>query len=145
MTDQNRNGTIETDFGDGTHRFRLGIGQLEELQEKTGVGPFALMQRLLSGEWLVADVREPIRLGLIGGGLDPLKALNLTRRYVDDIPHWALNALLAKAIVGAAIMGAPEEAASKKDVSPPDETEAPNFQADAFPSESTTDLPLQSA
>ncbi len=62
MAGENRNAAVDLDFGDGPHRFRLAMGELEELQEKTGVGPFALMHRLISGEWKVADVREPLRL-----------------------------------------------------------------------------------
>lgn len=144
MAGENRNGVVELDFGDGTHRFRLPIGQLEELQEKTGVGPFKLLQRLLNGEWHVADVREPIRLGLIGGGMEPLAALTLVRRYIDDRHDWLPQSITARLIVMAAISGAPEEEPGKDDASE-DETGAPFSQTDDLPSATFTGQPLPQA
>lgn len=123
MTFENRNGRIELDFADGTYGFRLAIGELEELQEKTGVGPYALLRRLLSNDWRIEDVTHTLRLGLIGGGTKPIDALNLTRRYVEQRSDWVNNAMLAQAIVSAALVGAPEEQPGKSDA-PGAETEA---------------------
>ena len=133
MADENRNGVVELDFGDGTHRFRLGFGELEELQEKTGLGPFVLFQRLLGGEWRLADVRETLRVGLIGGGMKPLDALGLVRRYVDERQDWITHAGRAQAIVFAAIAGAPEEVPGKG-AAPEAMTEASSLPTDASPS-----------
>lgn len=123
MAGENRNGRIELDFADGTYGFRLAIGELEELQEKTGFGPYALLRRLLANDWNIADVRETIRLGLIGDGLKPHDALTLVRRYIDQRSDWLNNAMLAQAIVSAALIGAPEEVPGKSD-EPEAETEA---------------------
>lgn len=77
---------ITFDWADGSHTFRLAIEQLRELQDKTGVGPAALFDRIASRLWRVDDLREVIRLGLIGGGMEPLDALALVKRYVDARP-----------------------------------------------------------
>ncbi|WP_131194068.1 gene transfer agent family protein [Lichenihabitans psoromatis] len=74
------------DWGDGTYRFALPIKQLEELDDKCAAGPLTVLKRLLDGSWRVVDVRETIRLGLIGGGLDAVAALKLVRLYVDGLP-----------------------------------------------------------
>lgn len=144
MASENRNGVVDLDFGDATHRFRLGFGELEELQEKTGLGPFVLFQRLLGGEWRLADVRETLRIGLIGGGMKPLDALSLVRRYVDDRQDWIAHAGRAQAIVFAAIAGAPEEAPGKS-AAPEAMTEASISPTDASPSADGTALPAPSA
>jgi hypothetical protein len=93
-----------TAFGDGEYRFRLKASGFEELEEKCGVGIGAIYMRLHSPNYTFADVREAIRLALVGGGLPPEKALPLVKRYVDDRPideSW----LLARTIIGAAMHG----------------------------------------
>lgn len=95
-------------FGDGKHDFLLTIGGLEELQEKCDAGPEEIWSRVLSGGWRVADIREPIRIGLIGGGLDPIKALVLVERYAGEGNLSPLKPLVAN-IIGAALVGAPDE------------------------------------
>lgn len=95
-------GSIDRDFGDGTYRFRLAIGGLRELQDKTGKGPLELFRRCIAGTWFVDEPREIIRIGLVGGGLEPTKALALVRRYVDERP-FSESALLAQEIIGAAL------------------------------------------
>lgn len=118
MSGENRNAAVDVDFGGGTFRFRLAMGELEELQEATGVGPYRCLQRLLGGEWHVQDVRDTIRLGLIGGGASPPDALSLTRRYVEERPDWIRNASVAISVLSAALAGAPEEQPSKKGGAP---------------------------
>lgn len=118
MTGENRNAGVAVDFGAGSHQFRLAMGELEELQEATGAGPYRCLQRLLTGEWLVQDVRDTIRLGLIGGGMAAHEALTLTRRYVDDRPDWIRNAAVAVSVLSAALAGAPEEEPTKKGGAP---------------------------
>lgn len=102
------NAEIELTWGDGEHRFRLAIGQLRELQDKCKCGPQEIADRLRLGTWRVDDIRETIRLGLIGGGKTPLEALTLVVRYVDGRP-WAESTLVAFGIISAAIWGVPED------------------------------------
>lgn len=102
-----RNASITIDWADGTHTFRLPIAQIEELQEKTDCGPYFLFNRIVTGQWRIADLRETIRLGLIGGGMEPPKARTLVERYVDNRPY-AESIKPAQAILGAALIGAPD-------------------------------------
>lgn len=73
-------------FGDAVYPVFLGIEHHRELQEKTGAGPYAVMRRIVAGDWRIDDLRETIRLGLIGGGMEAHRALVLTMRYVDARP-----------------------------------------------------------
>lgn len=81
-----RSARITIDWADGSYEFRLGLGELRELQEKCKAGPPAIHRRLIQGEWMVNDIRETLRLGLIGGGLEPSRALAKIARYVDARP-----------------------------------------------------------
>lgn len=95
-------------FGDDVYSFRLAWGELVELQEKTDCGPLFLLNRLQSGTWKVQDISSIIRLGLVGGGMEPARAVQLTKRYVEERPPLE-NHALAFAVLSAALMGAPEE------------------------------------
>jgi hypothetical protein len=100
-------------WGDGPHTFRLALGQLRELQDKCGAGPIEVLDRLRERRWRVEDVREPIRLGLVGGGMDPLAALVLVDRYVDQRPSLAENVRHAQGILIAALIGVPDDPVGK--------------------------------
>ena len=102
-----RNASIELDFADGTYRFRLAIGQWEELDEKTNRGPEELLRMTVDGTWRPLHLREVIRLGLIGGGLESGKALALVKRYFDNEPLGQHVALVAR-ILEVALIGAPD-------------------------------------
>lgn len=108
-----RDAKITLDWADDTYVFRLAWGQLVELQEKCDAGPYIILQRLYEGSWKMLDVSEPIRLGLIGGGMEPVKALKLVREYVQARPVNE-SVLYAQAILSAGLMGAPDEAPKKK-------------------------------
>lgn len=105
---------IELVWGDGDHVFRLALKQLRELQDKTGVGPEALYRRIASGEWRVDDLRETIRLGLLGGGMEPKDAVMLVKRYFDEDERGAMqHKPIAAAVLLAALMGPPGDTAGK--------------------------------
>jgi Phage tail tube protein, GTA-gp10 len=112
-------GSIEFLWADGLHRFRLAIGQLRELQDKCAAGPAQIMGRLADQTWRIDDIRETIRLGLIGGGKIPIDALTLTIRYVDARP-WMENREIAFLILQAAVIGVGEDqpTAKKQDTAP---------------------------
>ncbi len=139
MNAENRNAAVDLDFGGGTYRFRLAMGELEELQEVAGAGPYHSLRRLLAGDWHLQDVRDTIRLGLIGGGLPANDALKLTRRYVDERPDWLRNATLAIAVLSAALAGAPEEQPSKKGDAPKARSKARRSRMGASPSVRSTE------
>jgi hypothetical protein len=131
------------EWADGEYKFRLAIGQLRELQDKTGVGPYALLSRVIDGTWKVDDLREVIRLGLIGGGLEPLKALSLVKNYVEGRP--LMESLTpVKVILAAALFGDPDDPVGKKE---PEKTEdqpgsASPVSMEPAPSSASAPMPL---
>ena len=104
-----RSANVTLFFGDGEHKFRLAIGELRELQEACDAGPPRLLSRLKDQDWRVDDVRQTIRIGLIGGGMKPEEASQLTVRYVDEVPDWTVNSLIASVVLSAALVGDAEE------------------------------------
>jgi len=118
-----RDGRTEADFADGHYTFRLAWGELEKLQDSLDCGPLVVLDRLQTRQWKIRDVREIIRLGLIGGGLDAAKALKLVRGYVEDDGSLIANAVLAFRILGASLVGAPDE---PEEPSPPGKAEMPS-------------------
>lgn len=107
---------VTLNWADGVYEFTLPWGHIVELQDKTGVGPYTLMARLMAQEWRVQDLRETIRLGLIGGGLPPSQALTLVQRYVEARPLLE-SVPIAQAIIMSALV-APEGVSSPKDQAP---------------------------
>jgi hypothetical protein len=136
---------IELKFADGDYLFALKLPQLAELQQKTGVGIFALYGRVLRGRYVIdgdvvgmahegtaydTDLFETIRLGLIGGGrgvvdgqevqVNALRARELVERYCHTAPlreSWSV----AAAILTAKIEGydpGPNAVAGEKPAAP---------------------------
>lgn len=114
---------VKLQFGGREQVFRLGIGELRELQDLLDAGPATVLARLMSiqpqaknlrrpvaddypvgdrdpdfvadlntyallrsigGDWRFDDIRETIRLGLIGAGMTPTDAFIAISRYVDQ-------------------------------------------------------------
>ena len=100
--------SITLDWADGTYVFRLAWSELEMLQEAVDAGPWVVLGRLFDRTCRVGDISHVIRLGLIGGGKEPVEALKLTRAYVEARPP-AENVMVAIGILGAALNGAREE------------------------------------
>ena len=112
-----RTGKIRVFFGDAEHDFCLRIGELIELEEKTGDGVgllYAKMQPaagLPMGQIPVVATREVLRLGLIGGGdVGKMEAARLVERHCVP-PDLGEYAKLAMVVLGVAIVGMPEEEA----------------------------------
>lgn len=103
-----RSAEVTLPFGGEDRVFRLALGQLRALQEKTDCGPPELLRRYATQTWRVDDVREAVLQGLIGGGLDSPKATQLVQNYVDASPY-GLHVQLAQAVVAAAIIGVEDE------------------------------------
>jgi len=123
---------IELEFGDGAYLFKLNGPQRAELQRLCGfkashpqygavdvpVGLGAIVSRVLKGrylksdgttfghpeqgEWHDADLTETIRLGLIGGGMEAVRAKQMVQTYVETAPRsqaWDLAAAILLACV----------------------------------------------
>lgn len=99
---------IVLEFGDGEYPFALNGREVDELQKLCGyvnekghlvpVGFGMIWQRAEIGTWFNGDIYHAIRLGLEGGGLDPVKA----RRVADAY---------AKPPYRAGVKGGPEQTA----------------------------------
>jgi len=78
--------TVTAFLGDGEYPLALPFLLAEELQRKTGVGIGALFQRVRTLTFAINDLAETIRLGLIGGGMEPAAAFQLVETYVKQRP-----------------------------------------------------------
>ena len=79
--------TATTHFiGDGPKRFALPADRIVELERATGVGIGALSRRVFAGDFSFRDLRETVRIGLVGGGMPPEDAARLVALYVDGRP-----------------------------------------------------------
>ena len=110
-----RNAAVAFEWGDGHYNFRLSLGDIRDLQEKCDAGPAFIMGRLADGSWRVDDIYQTIRIGLIGGGLTPVKALGLAQKYVAARPLLE-NIMTAQLILQAALAGVEDEPLGKDQV-----------------------------
>lgn len=117
----------------GEHDFALGLGELRALQENCDAGPEVIMTRLRVGSWMVDDVIEVLRLGLIGAGLDAEKAGPLVMRTFEQHGAFALK-FPAYEVITAALIG--------EDGDPVGETEGVNPEVTDGSSQSSTELVL---
>jgi len=130
-------GGLSLFWGDDHQTFRLGIGQFRELQEKVNlrrlaigapiVGPMALLNGLRANDAWPDDIRDVLRLGLVGGGKTPAEAHRLLTHYFDDfIAHPPLeNMRPAFVVLMAGLAGAPGDDAKKKRPRKPRATSTP--------------------
>ena len=130
-------GEITFVWGDRPHTFRLGLDQLEELEAKCGRSVFSVAERLQPSSRAATsgEIREVLRLGLIGGGTPPADAFIKVRQYVDQRPlDENRDAALAVVLAGLARVhsseldpppGEAEAAETSASTSPPS-TETPS-------------------
>ncbi len=139
------NGSVEIVYGDGEYVFNIAkIKCALELEEKCGAGVAKIFERLCKGDWHINDVRETLRIGLIGGGLDPTKASKLIKRYFDERP-WREGVEPAMVVLMAAMVGVPgDESGKKPKAEQAKEEEQPSSgqMADSSAPQSTDSAPL---
>lgn len=80
------NTTHRAFFGDAEHVFTLTDPMIEELERITGSGVGALFLRLVGSQFHLGDLTAIIRLGLIGGGMNPQRAQELVAAYGVNAP-----------------------------------------------------------
>ena len=73
-------------FGDAEYSFALTDDMITELERLSGVGIGALYMRAVGMQFSIADIVQTIRLGLIGGGMNPQRAKTLTDTYAANRP-----------------------------------------------------------
>lgn len=92
------------------------VGLILDLEEKCKAGIGVIAARLENGAYGIQDVRETIRLGLIGGGATPERAMAAVKSHVDENPL-GHSVLVAYEIVRATIFGVPQDDPVGRDVS----------------------------
>jgi hypothetical protein len=83
-------GSEDITWPGGEHSFRLGIGELRAIEQKCDAGCAVILMRLLSSQWKIDDVIGPIRLGLIGGGMEERLAQKAIEAALDVASPYAL-------------------------------------------------------
>jgi hypothetical protein len=112
-----------TDWGEEI-QFRLAIGEFRQLQDAinrpraelglAGIGPSALFRALTTLDAWPHEVREILRLGLIGAGMKGDRALVLIKRHVEAPGAFKRNCEMACAVLGAALYGPPDDPVGKE-------------------------------
>jgi len=73
-------------FGTADHSFTLTDDMVIELERITDTGIGAFYQRMVAMHFRAADLAEIIRLSLIGAGMHPQEAMQLTDTYARNRP-----------------------------------------------------------
>ncbi|MCG5483658.1 MAG: gene transfer agent family protein [Sinorhizobium meliloti] len=108
-----RDGSCELPFNGQRTIFKLAWRELMKIQEACDAGPYVVLDRLVSGRWRLQDISEVIKWGLIGGGMPQGDALKLVENEVEGRPP-VENLAIAQQVLGAGVVGAPEEEVGKK-------------------------------
>lgn len=92
----------------GEHAFRLGLAEIEALQQKTDCGPEFLLHKINAAQWKLVDLTEVLRNGLIGGGMPHVEAKRTVSNAVDLHPLIAFKVPAAE-VLAASLYGPPED------------------------------------
>jgi hypothetical protein len=93
---------IRRAFAGQDRSFLLRWGEIKALERACGCGIYGILKRLAGHEAYAGDIRDTVRLGLIGGGLTDAEATTLVLETVDTAPlnqHFALAAEIIKATI----------------------------------------------
>lgn len=148
-----RTARITRFFGEGDYEFALTIGPAEQLEQVRGDamrklgfdagqgGIMAIQRRLAEGTFLIDDVRQTLRLGLIGAGMDREEAFRLVDRNLQP-GDLIRAAMVAGDVIDALLSGDPDDQPGAdrpgEDKGPPDPTQ-PGSPTDASAGPGSTD------
>jgi hypothetical protein len=96
------NTLIRRPFAGAERSFDLRIGEIQALERACNCGIFGLLVRIGSHQAYASDIRETIRLGLIGGGDTDTASTTLIMQEVDGRPlseHLPLAAEIIKSVI----------------------------------------------
>lgn len=110
-----RDGSCEVAFNGQMTLFKLSWRELMKIQEACDAGPYVVLDRLLTGRWRLQDISEVIKWGLIGAGVDQQAAIKLVASEVEGRRPLE-NLVIAQTVLGAGVVGSPEEEVGKKSV-----------------------------
>lgn len=136
-------GSLTLFWGDGEQQFRFAIGQWRELQEKVNgrrvaigapaIGPTTLLNAFRAKDAWPDDIRDVLRIGLVGGGLTPQKAHALLSHFFDGKPPFE-HMQPAFLVLFAGLVGVPSDPVAKKK---PRTRTGPSSQSSSPPSTET--------
>ncbi|MEE2860840.1 MAG: gene transfer agent family protein [Pseudomonadota bacterium] len=92
----------------GEHAFRLGLAELETIQQKTDCGPEFLLHKLNAAQWNASELVEVLRSGLIGGGMPHVDALKIVRKAFDLHPLISFK-VPAQEVLASCLYGPPDD------------------------------------
>lgn len=98
----------------GENDFLLRYGEIEILQDKCDAGPEFIFNSLAARTYLQGYAFEVLRLGLIGGGMDPDKARRRINKARDDYPIRDF-VIPAMNVLGAAVVGYKDDPVGETD------------------------------
>lgn len=138
---------IERPWADGRYRFRLGLSEVEEFEDKCDASIFRVYAHLTAvalglPAWDRTDIRwkqvkELLRLGLIGGETKPGKAFALVERYMLKDPIESVTVALE---IAAAFISPKKDDPVGKPSAAKDESEQPSTAKASSPSPQSTVL-----
>lgn len=101
------------EFAGKKREFQLLFGGVLDLEEAVGEGIGRIFIRLVGGQFKIKDVRETLRLSLIGGGMSVARAQILIEDHFDQRPlmeHAGLaGEILSALMTGVEVDDAPQE------------------------------------
>lgn len=128
-------------FGGRRRRFCLRLGEMAELEQLCDAGIGEITKRLALCTFKFADVRETVRLGLIGGenpDLPPGLVDILLENYLDNRPLLE-NLPLAQGIISALMEGVAEVAAKMPGNQEQERSESPATSPASSPPEQSSE------
>jgi hypothetical protein len=128
-------GSITLVWGDGENKFRFGIGQFRELQDCVNqrrlaigaplVGPMSLLNLLKASDAWPDDVRDVLRIGMVGGGAPIVTVARKLAAHFDNSPPLE-HMLPAFTVLLAGLAGAPgDQLPAKKKITRKTKTSTP--------------------
>lgn len=109
---------MERDFAGAVRTFRLGFGEIMDIETACGDTPIGtIYKRLGSFDWRIADVFHVIKRALVGGGMTAMEAERLVKARVDFGELGGL-VTLALDILLETIEGAPKGKSADPDRAP---------------------------
>lgn len=82
----------------GEHKFRLGIGELRAIEQRSDAGSAVVMMRLLTGAWKIDDVVSTLRIGLCGAGMPEKEAQKTVESALEAASPYTLAVTAADVI-----------------------------------------------
>jgi hypothetical protein len=93
---------IRRPFAGQDRPFDLRIGEITALERICACGIYGIVARIVTHQAYAADIRETIRLGLVGGGMTDAESTRLVMESCDGYPlseHMPLAIDILKCVV----------------------------------------------